>query len=194
MTTPGPLVTVGRVADALNALDVPFLVGGSLASAVQGVPRATNDADIVADLKPEDVVPLVRALRADFYLDPDTVRHEVARQGSFNLIDLATYFKVDIFVAGDDPFRQTQLARSRALQLDPDDDRLYPVAGADDIVLAKLDWYRKGGEVSDRQWSDVQGVLKSASGRLDKAYLRQWAAELGVSDLLERALIDAGSA
>ena len=62
------------------------------------------------------------------------------------------------------------------------------VASAEDIILAKLEWYRLGGEVSDRQWRDILGVLKVQAGRVDLDYLRHWAAELKVDDLLQRAL------
>ncbi|MDP1922008.1 MAG: hypothetical protein Q8L14_37550 [Myxococcales bacterium] len=56
-----------------------------------------------------------------------------------------------------------------------------------DTVLAKLSWYRQHGEVSDRQWADILGVLQVQVGRLDLTYLRRWATTIGVADLLERA-------
>jgi hypothetical protein len=62
------------------------------------------------------------------------------------------------------------------------------VTSPEDTILAKLEWYRMGGEVSDRQWRDILGVLKTRAGELDLEYLRQWAADLHVSDLLGRAL------
>jgi hypothetical protein len=61
-------------------------------------------------------------------------------------------------------------------------------ASPEDTVLAKLEWYRMGGEVSDRQWRDIVGVLKTRAGELDLEYLRKGAAELHVNDLLERSL------
>jgi hypothetical protein len=66
------------------------------------------------------------------------------------------------------------------------------VATPEDTLLAKLEWYRSGGEVSERQWRDVLGIMMVQGNKLDLAYLRQWAKELKVSDLLERALLDAG--
>ena len=62
------------------------------------------------------------------------------------------------------------------------------MARAEDTILAKLVWYRKGGEVPDRQWHDVLGVIQVQAGRLDSAYLREWAANLRVTDLLVKAL------
>jgi len=65
------------------------------------------------------------------------------------------------------------------------------MASAEDTVLSKLEWYRLREGVSDRQWQDVLGVLKVQGERLDLAYLRQWAAELGVAELLEKAIAEA---
>jgi hypothetical protein len=73
-----------------------------------------------------------------------------------------------------------------------DPERTAYVASAEDTVLTKLEWYRMGSEVSERQWRDVLGVLKVQAERLDLAYLRRWAAALGVADLLEQALSQAG--
>ena len=61
-------------------------------------------------------------------------------------------------------------------------------ASPEDTILAKLEWYRLGNEVSERQWRDVLGVLKTRAGTLELSYLQKWADELKVSDLLERAL------
>jgi hypothetical protein len=58
--------------------------------------------------------------------------------------------------------------------------------------LRKLLWYRIGHEVSDRQWSDIQRVLKTQGEKLDRTYLRHWAEDLQVADLLEKALSEAG--
>jgi hypothetical protein len=66
------------------------------------------------------------------------------------------------------------------------------VQAPEDAVLSKLDWYRRGGEVSENQWRDVLGMLRQQAERLDVGYLRMWAGELGVADLLDRACREAG--
>lgn len=194
MTLSEPLAVTFAVIDVLESLEVPYLLGGSFASSAQGAARATLDADLVADLLPEHVEPLIAALGDAFYLDADTVRSAVRNRGSFNLIHLQSMFKVDVFVHKGRPFDRVQFERRQLTQLSVDPPRTAYLCSPEDTVLAKLAWYRLGGEVSDRQWRDILGVLRVQEGRLDLAHLRQWAEELAVSDLLARALHQAALA
>jgi len=187
-----PIAVTLLVIDALEALGVPYLIGGSLASAVHGVLRATMDTDLVADLRLEHAEPLARALGGTFYVDAESIREAVLHESSFNLIHLETMFKVDVFVVKKRPFHRSQMERRIAQVIATDPERTAYVATAEDTILAKLEWYRMGGGVSERQWRDVLGVMKVQADRLDLPYLRQWAAQLNVLDLLERALTEAG--
>lgn len=177
-----------RVVSVLEELGVPYAIGGSLASSVHGVMRATMDADIVADLQLEHVQPLLTALSSDFYADEATIREAIYRRSSFNLIHYQTAFKVDIFIPKSRPFDRMQLARRMAVVMGTEP--VYLIS-PEDTVLAKLEWYRLGDEVSDRQWQDVIGVLTVQAEDLDLDYLRHSADQLGVRDLLERALVEA---
>ncbi len=182
-----PLAVTFTVIDVLDTLGIPYLLGGSFASSAQGAARATLDADLVADLRPEHVEPFVAALRDAFYLDSDTVRSAVLNRGSFNLIHLQTMFKVDVFVYKGRPFDRMQFERRQATQLSVDPPRTAYLSSPEDTVLAKLVWYRLGEEVSDRQWRDILSVLRVQAGLLDVPYLHRWAEELAVNDLLARA-------
>lgn len=183
-----PIAVTLLVIDALEKLGVRYLIGGSLASAMHGEPRSTLDADLVADLRLEHAEPLARALANVFYVDAEMIRDAIRQLRSFNVIHLATAFKVDVFVRKKRPYDETQLARRVAQIVTTEPERTVFIASAEDTVLTKLEWYRMGGETSERQWRDVLGVVKTQGARLDVDYLRQWAVQLGVLDLVERAL------
>ncbi len=100
-------------------------------------------------------------------------------------------FKVDVFARKRRPFDQAQFERRTAQVVAIAPERTAYVASPEDTVLTKLEWYRMGGDVSERQWRDALGVLKVQGERLDLAYLRRWATALEVADLLEKALIAA---
>ena len=186
-----PIAVTIQVIEALDLLGVPYLIGGSLASSVHGIIRTTMDVDLVADLDARHAEPLVQLLGDAFYIDADSIREAIHHQRSFNVIHLESMFKVDIFIRKSRPFDQAQFDRRIRHTLSVDPEASAYVATAEDTILAKLEWYRMGGEVSDRQWNDIQNVLQVQSSQLDLTYLRTWAAQLGVSDLLDRALAEA---
>jgi len=154
--------------------------------------RATMDTDIVAAVQPEQVTPLIQALAGIFYADEEMIRTAVLQHNSFNVIHLATMFKVDIFVAKPRPFDVEQLARRQLVDLGDVVPQTVYIATAEDTILAKLEWYRLGGEVSERQWRDVLGILAIQDTRLDWLYLRRMAQILHVADLLTRVSTQAG--
>lgn len=179
------------VADTLERLDVPYVVGGSLASSFHGIPRATIDADLVAALRQEHRPALVTYLHGPFYLDDEAIRTAIEYSGGFNLIHIATMYKVDVFVAGEDRATKLELERGRSFVVADDPERTLRFASAEDTIVQKLHWYELGDGVSDRQWSDAMGVLQVAGRTLDFAYLRRAAALLNVTHLLEKALREA---
>lgn len=183
-----PIQVTLKVVDAFNRLEIPYLIGGSLASAVHGIVRATMDADLVADIQPKQVPPLVALLEGEFYTDADMIQDAILHSSSFNLIHLETMFKVDVFILKQRAFDINQMERRISQPLgDALDEQAY-FSTAEDLILAKLEWFRAGGETSDRQWRDILGVLDIQSDRLDFKYLQKWAEELGVQDLLQKAL------
>ena len=175
------------VTKTLEVLDIPYAVGGSLASSLHGVMRFTLDVDLVADIHLEHIQPLVEQLSKEFYADDEMMRDAIQHQSSFNLIHYETAFKVDIFVRKTRAFDQMQLERRRTSIIATNPEQRIYVTSPEDTILSKLEWYRMGGEVSDRQWRDILGIIKTRADDLDRDYLRKWAKELNVLDLLERA-------
>lgn len=175
------------VAGTLDGLGVEYVVAGSLASSLHGIPRATQDVDIVARLRSAHIEPFVVALRSSFYLDEDAIRTAVEERGSFNVISLSSFFKADIFVAKEGEATQLELERGQRITLG-NPPRELRVATAEDVIAQKLFWFSLGDEVSERQWGDAIGVLKVAGPTIDLPYLRRVSSLLGVEGLLERAL------
>ena len=180
------------VVRAFEALRIPYFLGGSMASSVHGIYRATADADFVAAMRPHQAEPLAKLLQPAFYADIEAIRAAATAFRSFNVIHLESMLKVDVFVASTAPFHLMQMRRRILQAVTPDGVTKFYVASPEDTVLAKLQWYREGGGVSDRQWNDVLGVLKVQGPALDRAYLDEWGRELRLTDLLRRALDDAG--
>ena len=188
-----PFQVALQVANALEQCGVRYLVGGSLASSVSGEPRSTLDVDLVVSLELDHVEPLLALLGDEFYADAETLREAVRTQSSANLIHRGTSTKVDLFVLGGSPLDEEQMARRVRLRVTSDPEQFLYVYTPEDILLQKLRWYRLGDEVSDRQWRDILGIVMVQGDRLDEPYLRRGARILGVTDLLDRALLTARS-
>lgn len=182
------LVALSPVLEVLRGLGVRHYVGGSIASSAHGVPRASIDADVIAELSPSHAEPLTTALRDAFYIPDRRVVEAIAERQSFNVIHFETMIKIDVFVSRGRQCDDRALARVHTATLEGGTE--IPVSSAEDTVLAKLEWFRRGGEVSERQWADVVGILR-VTGSLDGDYLADGAGELDVADLLNRALEEA---
>ncbi len=174
------------VARALEGVGAAYFLGGSLASSLHGEPRATNDIDFVVDLPLGRIEELCHELGADFEIDQDMLRQALLRGSCANGFYLPLVLKVDFFGHAHGPFDDAEFARRRAIEVRPGGPALF-VKSPEDTVLRKLLWYRQGGEVSDRQWRDVLGVLRNSGSELDAGYMTTWATRLGTLDLLERA-------
>jgi hypothetical protein len=182
------LMAITPVVTLLRRLGVKHFLCGSFASNFYGAARMTADVDLVAELSPSHVVPFAEGLRPDYYVDERMMLDAIARKSCFNVIHMATSFKVDVFAVKSRPYDKNVMTRVEERCLDEDVPTLrLSLPSAEDTLLAKLEWYRLGDEISDRQWSDVTQVIKVNRALLDRPYLERWAGELGVADLLAKA-------
>lgn len=182
------------VVDALDALSIRYAIGGSVASSLYGEPRSTHDIDILLQLGAGDVDTLVARLESDYVVFPDAVRSAVVHSSSFQALHKRYFFKVDLFVAGTGILDREQLEHRRFQQLPNVREEPIAVTAPENIVLRKLDWFRLGDEVSDRQWRDILGVLRIRGPDLDLDYMRDVSRRAGLHALLERALSESGLA
>ena len=193
MSTDGPLALVARVAAILDDLDIPYALGGSVASSFFGEPRATADVDIAIRLNAESGESFLERALAEFYVPMESARAAIRAHESFNLLADESGFKVDLFVLGDSSLDRRQLQRRVLIPMPDAPDGLW-VTSPEDQVLRKLDWYRMGGSVSDRQWRDVVGIILVRANALDVDYLRMTASELDLLTFLDAALTEATAA
>lgn len=176
----------------LNALRLPFVVVGSTASSARGIPRFTKDIDLIVRIGAIQAERLASALGKEWYAEPDQIRQSIQNGRSFNVIHIPSSWKIDLFPVQTD-FHDSEMDRATPEPLTIDGESVVcPVSTPEDIVLAKLRWYRDGGQVSDRQWNDIGGVI-ATNPSLDVDYLRLWAGRLQVTDLLEKALTESAT-
>ncbi len=183
---------LNKVIGCFDKLGIVYYIGGSVASSVYGMARATMDVDLVAGVEMSHVDCLVKKLGAEYYIAAEMIKDAIHRRASFNLIHLETMIKVDVFVAKDEPYDSQALTRRRSDTLDEESSRKFYLSSPEDVILSKLQWYRKGGGVSEQQRKDVLGVLKVQGDKLDLEYLKYWASKLDLSELLNRSFDDAG--
>lgn len=180
---------LGAILAALDRQETRYAIVGSVASSQHGMPRMTNDVDLLVDFSHMDLPQFASELAKEFYIDLAQARESIAQGRAFNAIHLQAGYKFDFFPL-EGEFGEKQLQRrifeaSRTPQLE---NLEFAVASAEDTILAKLRWFRLTGETSERQWLDILGILRVQATTLDYAYLHHWAAELGLNQLLDRAL------
>jgi hypothetical protein len=191
MAEPQEYLVLKQLTDTLDALKIDYAIGGSIASSVYGKVRFTQDADITVAPFGEKAERLHATLKEDFYMSKDAMAQALSDRGSFNVIHLTSAFKIDIFVRKDDDFYRQLFLRRRRVKLDESLDHLFDIVSAEDIILLKLQWYKSAGCVSERQWSDVLGVLAVQAHLLDMRYLKDWSEKLGLGEMLQKAIDEA---
>jgi hypothetical protein len=189
MNPDSPVAAIATVVSALETMGIPWFLSGSLASSLHGVPRATNDADLVVDLPLSAVPELIRRLGDGYYADEAMIRDAFERGAACNIIWLQTMMKVDL----SPPrfrFDREALARRQRARLDDGSGTSLEVqvASPEDTILSKLHWYVAGRSTSERQLRDVKGIVGVHGATLDRDYMQRWADVMGMGDLLQRAL------
>lgn len=182
-----PIRVARLVADQLERQNIPYAVVGSLASSAYGIPRSTQDVDIVAAVHHDDVEVFVSGLEQDFYVSRPMIAEAIENHSSFNVIHLDTMLKVDVFVVPESGLAGNELERAETCVFESVENTELEVASAEDVLVRKLEWYRSGGEVSEQQWNDIIGIIEVEGERLDWDYMEWLAAKLGVEDLLSKA-------
>jgi len=185
-----PLQITYIVTQTLESLGIRYFVGGSLASSFHGIPRATQDADLVAEITERHIPELVNALQTAFYIEAEMIRKAIHQQRSFNVIHLETMFKIDVFILKPDAVSQEEMARCQRYHVSENPDTMLFVTTAEDTIIHKLVWFQLGGLVSERQWTDVRGVLQVQQHDLDYAYLERVAEQRNVLQLLQQAIAE----
>jgi hypothetical protein len=179
---------LGVLLAALDRLEVPYEIGGSVASSLHGIPRTTMGVDLVVDLSPEKIGQFVEEVRGEFYADAGQIREAFEAGRAATLIHLRSVWKFDLFPLRNDEYSRTEFGRRTFREIQPDSGSPMEcaVSSMEDTILRKLEWFRAGGEISERQWSDILGMWNATGSRADMTYLRRWAEPLGVDDLLEK--------
>src|SRR5450432_258053 len=177
---------------AFDQLGISYYIGGSVSSSLHGLPRRTQDVDVIVDIPPAQVHSLFQLLQNEYYLDEQALDDSVRRSFPYNVLHLKTMMKVDLIPLKRRAFTQEEARRAQSQVLEMGTPPL-KVATAEDALLTKLEWFEMGGRSSSRQWNDILGIIRQQGTALDLVYLRQWADSLSVHVLLEQALTDAGS-
>ncbi len=175
------------VAAIFDRLGIAYMVGGSVASGIHGVYRYTNDIDFVADIPEEKVTALAATLNG-FYADEEMILDAVETNSSFSIIHLEWMIKVDVFIKAHDGWTDELWRRRQLIPVSVDGTLKAYLPSPEDAILQKLRWFEMGGGVSDRQWSDILGMLRVQEDRLDSDYLRKWARRLSLSEYLDNAI------
>jgi len=164
----------------LEGAGIPYFITGAVAGIIYGEPRLTNDIDIVADVREEQLPRLKKCFpEEDFYFDLDMATKAVGAKSRFNIIHPSSGFKIDIMIPDRGPFDRSRFERRRRIKSDPEFEASF--ASPEDVILKKMEFYREGR--SEKHIRDILGILKVSGESIDLDYLKGWAAELGLLNI-----------
>ena len=172
-----------RLIKLLDKAGIPYMIAGSLGSSFHGEPRTTNDVDIIIDPDKKQLDSFIQLLGDDYYINPETARDAFNRGLMFNVIDNHTGWKADLIIRKKKPFSIGEFQRRRQVNINGLD---IWMLSPEDVILSKLVW--SIGRQSDRQFRDALGVAIVKWDNLDWEYLKKWAYELQVDEILKQLI------
>jgi hypothetical protein len=174
-----------RLVSALERLQIPYLITGSVAAMAYGEPRLTNDIDVVVDINESHVSGLLAQFPADeFYLDDEAIRDALVRKGQFNIIHPASGLKIDVMVQQGTAFERSRFRRAKLVYFTAKHGGQF--AAPEDVILKKMEYYREGG--SEKHLRDIAGIMKVSADMIDQSYIGQWADRLGLREIWDAIL------
>jgi hypothetical protein len=178
-----PSEVLRRITTALEQAGIAYMLTGSLAGSFHGAPRSTQDVDIVIEASSKQLRKFVESLpETEYYADLEAALEAHRRESLFNVIDVATGWKIDLIIRKSRPFSQAEFARRQSVDVQG---LSVFVASAEDVILAKLEWSKRAQ--SQRQLEDVVDLLKFRGEKLDLGYLEKWISELDLNQQWSRA-------
>ena len=181
----GPYELLRTVVEVLERLQIPYLVTGSIASMAYGEPRLTNDIDIVAEIHPEHIQPLLAAFpHPEYYASEEMIREALGTFGQFNIIHPGSGLKIDVMIRRKSLFDDSRFARKKRIR--PAKEFEADFAAPEDVILKKMEYYKEGG--SEKHLRDITGILRVSGADVDRRYIASWAERLGVSDIWDAIL------
>lgn len=172
-----------RIIGALDRAGIPYMLTGSFASSYHGIPRATQDIDLVIAPTASQLRNLVGLLPdTEYYISEEAALDALAHEGQFNVIDFATGWKIDLIIRKTRAFSRTEFERRSAVDLFGF--QLF-IASAEDVLMAKLEWAKTGQSL--RQLEDCANILRARWDELDRGYIDHWVAQLDLGQEWEHA-------
>ena len=192
MDDPRDISVLSHFTGILEMLEISYAIGGSIASSVYGQVRFTEDADITTEPFAAKAEEFFDVVKENYYISKAAMVEAIKRRSGFNVIDLETAFKIDVFICGESEYQKQLLLRRRMLRLSETQKKDFAFVSPEDSILLKLTWYVQGGCTSEKQLNDIRGVLTVQKDALDSEYLKKWASRLEVADVLDRCLKEPG--
>lgn len=183
-----PINLVFEVIAALDRLRMPYMLVGSWASCIYGVPHLGLEADLAVQLGDRPSTELAMALETQFELGRLTAFETAGGTIRYLVLHSTSGFRINLFLMSNDAHDQQQLTRRRSAQLAG---RTVWLPSPEDVVIAGLQWSKAGNRSTDV--NDVVNVLAVQATTLDLPYIREWADRHGTRELFERLLATACS-